>query len=188
MKAGERIRGFYTKTLVLAGGNSSQDTQALLSGRARQLLRVHGYRMGGRVFGTMDASGHQVAFSVILLAGPRAEDAGETQGIGSGDFDGFQPKTRVIDVLSTNTRIPYAPADKSGVAFIEADLQSEWVTTDLLLPGLSMFFTAFSQSSIEAQSFVIVEYAWETHDLADIAALQFAYGLDPVDFDGAANP
>ena len=75
------VRRIYAYDLAISGGSSSQDARRILDGRARQLVRLTGYRMGARVIGTLDAEFDQVASSIIMLAGPAPDDASELLGV-----------------------------------------------------------------------------------------------------------
>lgn len=178
----ESVRRMYTQVLGLTGGVSGQEVMRMLSGRARQLVRVTGYRLGGRVIGTMDAGGEILATTIVLMAGDAVDPTGdEVVGFGSGNLDTFTPKSRVLDVWEHAYRIT-ATVGTAGINTIQPGFQSEWVSTNLLLPGISAFFTQFSQDSVNGEIRCVIEYSWEDASPGEIAKVMLGYGLDPIDF------
>ena len=160
---------------------TADHSETLLPIRARQLLHLTGYRLGAHAISTLDTSGHQVASTLILLAG-EAPSSGEFVGVAPGNPSGVVQGDRVVDFVSWGIRVSAAPATLVNT-LAPVDRMTEWNVCDLLLPGLSLYFAQFSQSVIIADVFAVLEYEWIKASLGQIAAVMLAYGLDAGDFD-----
>lgn len=177
----ERVRRYFASGQTLTGGATSDKAIPLLSPRARQMPVLFGYRMMVRAIGGLALIGEQVANHLLLLAG-QPPDSGEFVGIGPGAFNSVQQASRILDSFVHSYRVPNTTS-AVGVTVIQPDAQSDWVNTELVVPGLALYAAQFSQSSINASFAIVLEYEWRDFSPADIAKVYLQYSLDPQDFD-----
>ena len=187
---GEHILRTDAFTTSLSAGSELNFKVRLLSGRARQLIRLHRIR-------------HYLAFQPVnqgedwtfegvsvFQAGPEEPGsptvAPQMRVISM--FDNFtagqasyRNRSQIVDVFRTVFSEDFG--DNTGILHkpFSFSYSEEY---DLLLPALHIMMGLFSSDAIAAMEiFTRVEYEWEDASLATIAAAQFQWGQDPGDFD-----
>ena len=174
----------------ITGGAELNFLVKLLSGRARQLIRLHRISQNISFQPFNIATDFTMEVTSVFQAGqelpgsstiaPQARVATMFEGFTAGGAS-YRNRSQIID----HWRIAYAEElDDATGKHIKPTMWRFSESYNLLVPAVHVFMGLFANLSMNAvEVFTRVEYEWETHDLATIAAVQFAYGQDPLDFD-----
>jgi len=162
----------------------------MLSGRARQaiwLKRIHqSVTMESENFGNADA----LEFACLFLA---SSEETQPSGIANQMSLPVLFNTLLASQITTRKRsslidlhrwsFEHTLATSGASTFLtHQDFSQEY---DLLIPAIhgQMGFVAESFSPNAVEVFTRIEYEWVDVSIGEMAALQFNWGLDPVDFD-----
>lgn len=172
---GEHQRVFHRERRVVATATSSR---SILAGRARQVIRLHGYRMGFTLAFDSPVSGDTTVYQMMLQAINR--DWGLVP------FD-FSPANS-ISTLGASSVIDYVLIDAEETIVTNGNLghsyqYNEWINCNILVPEVAVYTSILVNDNMGLNQWVVLEYEWEDADLAKIAAVNFAWGRDPGDFD-----
>jgi len=179
---GERQRGFFRRVEEVVGATPEQHTYMLVAGRARQLLRLKGYRFfheGAK--GLLDSGADLYLLYMTLQVQARDRDV-------SSDVtpDYTLGLDEIIDTFGISYALVGSPA-AINVHVIDYWKQSEWVECNLLIPALSLHVGLFNSNTINRAYGVVYDYEWENASAGKIASVMLAHGLDPQDFDHLAS-
>jgi len=173
--------------LTLDDGEQDTVTSTLLSGRARQLVRLTGYRMG--LEATVTTPLDEDAFRVGLFLRAIRKDYDSTPTNFIFDRTGQRPglERHVIDFFLVSWFYEFLT---SGSVRFERAFQTPWTPCDLLLPEVSSAIIGQSDvnQQLEVKAWFIIEYEWVDADLGFIAEVNLAWGRDPNDYDREVAP
>lgn len=174
------------RTLVVSGaigdGGLQSFHKVIASGRARQVLRVRGYRLGAGIAGTLSTdqfAAFQLVLSVEGLAPAKTSEL-PLPAAARGVRD--MRRTGVFDIWKMHRRM-----DTGAGISVEVFDQSEWVNCDIEMPALWLHSSVQASSQAgDWEAWAIVEYEWVDKTPGGIAALQLLWGLDGNDSDASS--
>lgn len=157
--------------------NPDTITAMVISGRARQALRLLGYRISVSHEGADAGAADEVILGGALHT-VNPEAAGTLWSPGNSEFQA----SRIDEIM---LRVKTSVLGGSGGFVFPESVNSGWVYTDLLLPAVYASGYHFNEKNLQAlgQLDVVLEYEWQTVSIDEIAAINFAWGRDPQDFD-----
>lgn len=152
-------------------GTSIQET--ILSGRARQLIHLWGYKVELSYTSGLTADGDVATALWVLLTLTRDLNLVPTNA-------GALGQAFVVDAGLWFKRLDLAT---SGASVDESSKLWPWTPCDLLLPHLAVNSHVTVTPGETSTTLVAVEYSWEDASPAEIAAANLVWGRDPQDFD-----
>jgi len=170
-------------------GTDQTFVRRILGGRARQAIWLKRIHHHFSLLPYDSGDGDQFTMIQIFQAGPTApvptgSDVSPIETNLFSQFSGGQVSYRNRQGIIDAHRVSIFNEAGAAGQLQRSNTYEFSQEYDLLIPGLYSF-SGFVASSIgpQVESFTRVEYEWVPIALGDVAALQFDWGLDPVDFD-----
>jgi len=153
----------------------------IVSGRARQLIHLTGYRFGFHVRASVFGQSDNDFLSLAAQLQPSGRDWGVSVSVLLGTNGVGRKVGHPIDVQYWHGT--QEVRSSVGIEVQRANKDSGWVNCDLLLPEVGLYMVQEHTRQVVAEFWATVEYDWRNADLAMMAAVNFAWGRDPQDFD-----
>lgn len=184
--ATRRLRGVFPGFIgTLTGTDTARTTVRGLSGRVRQAVRLHAYKIQLGVDGSGIIDRADSVYVVgILQAIERDWGIEASNWVFTGL--GNHPNQSIVDVQWRLLQAENASPTPNQLALYEGfNDPGGWVYTDILVPELHLHLAAetVAVGSASVGGRLLVEYEWVDVSLDEIAAINLAWGRDPVDFD-----
>lgn len=180
---GEHQRVVGRSRSLIAPGNE-QGVTKIISGRSRQVIRLHGYSMTFH-FG-FDEPLDEDTGNVFLALQTSQRNWGilpnNHMGQGTLSQEGLL-KQQLVDFLYASVGIQVITS--GAVTPSTTHRTTGWVPCNLLVPELAMYHSFEAIDTVGLSRWVVAEYEWEDADLAKLAAVNLVWGRDPGDFDRA---
>ena len=174
---GERQRTmFRSRRLVIDEVITA--SHSILAGRARQVIRLHGYRNHFNLQHDSPVTGDtSIALAVL-------QTIDRDWGLRPDDYMGPTAAKTIGQQMVID--IAYDTQEETIVTsgFLGRPLrQGDWVNCNLLVPEVALYLAAETGDTVGLANWVVLEYEWEDVDLGKLAAVNLAWGRDAGDFD-----
>ncbi len=175
-------RLYRSGQLALSDGVGDVANIPMLTGRARQLVHLTGYKFGFVTsLGALSDASRFIAGGFLRAISRDYNDSAYV--FIFDDTPATPPLERhVVDFHVWSNRYDITT---SGAVFPDRSFMIPWTPCDLVLPEVA--FTAVVNNdmggSTTYRTFCIVEYDWVDASIPEIAASSFAWGRDPQDYD-----
>lgn len=165
---------------ISVAGTPQQDRRSLVAMSARRAIRLLGYRLDLSATGLslLDANGDSLTAAVVLRSAPFSlETVPAFTGV---EMRALLNHPSTVDVLQAHISI----ISESAIGFVAADLvrSSGFMQSSMLLPALwAVLMVESNQTGIAVAGSVTLNWEEAPMSIPNLAAVNLAAGLDPVD-------
>lgn len=171
---GEHVRTVWRERIIV-DNDEAFASHSILSGRARQVIRLHGYRIGVSAGWASPVTSDTLDYLVALQAIDRNWGLNPDQFMGGTQQAQIAKQTLIDLYWSSNITL----TGSLGITVFN----SEWVPCNLLLPEIAVYKAVDGSDASGYTSWVVLEYEWVDASPGEIAAVNLVWGRDPNDFD-----